>query len=76
MKLSCVVIGRLIIRRRSLYPAELRGRIRLYCFALVSSTWKPAGGRCCVRLGGGRSIQLSYGGQYEIVLYGDRSSDY
>ena len=32
--------------------------------------------RVAYRLGGGRSIQLSYGGRYEIVLCGDRSSDY
>lgn len=28
------------------------------------------------RLGGDRSIQLSYGGVCEIVLWGDKGSDY
>ena len=45
-----------VLRRRTLYPAELQRLIQLL-MPLVSNYWRD--------LGGDRSVQLSYGGKMD-----------
>ena len=57
------------LRRRPLYPAELRGRV-IFLNELEHYTARiSAKGDCYnITLGGGRSIQLSYVGRCEFIL--------
>ena len=63
-------MNHLPLRRRTLYPAELRRRVlNLRLFYHITKHFSTESVCCNIFLGGGRSIRLSYEDVYEILIY-------